>query len=308
MRISSLVSVLFNCFLIIIFASFLTVGAQSLNITSNSTTQSAASGVMSQSDFSYSIDPTSVGSFGDDQLNETFDKMSSQNSKNSLLFNEIGAAYFERNMFDKAEAAVKRAIILNDQPSFLTNLSVIYEKEKRLPDAISAAQRAVAEAPKYVPGRTQLCELMMLSRRDADAVLCYDELKKLTAFDELEQTYYAVALIRSGNTDKVISILTPLVSGSQPTALMYNTLGYALYLQKNYPQAATAFRQSVELEPDNGSLRFNLAVVLMAERDREGALSQYNIIKKKDPSLADQLYRALNSDKVIYANEKASMK
>ena len=308
MRLSSLVRFLVICFSIVVFPSYLTIEAQSLESPSNSTAQSAASGTTTQSDFSYSIDPMSVSSFGDEQLNETFDKMSSQYSKNSLLFNEIGAAYFERNMYDKAEAAVKRAIILNEQPLFLTNLSVIYEKERRLPDAISAAQQAVTEAPKYVRARNQLCELLILSKRDADAILCYDELAKIEPLDELAQAYYAVALMRSGDADKVISILTPLVSGPQPTALMYNTLGHAFFLKKSFARAAKAFRQGVEFDPDNANIRYNLAIALNAQNDRAGALSQYNVIKRADPSLADQLYRGLNQDKVIYVNEATASK
>jgi tetratricopeptide (TPR) repeat protein len=234
--------------------------------------------------------------------------MSSQNSKNAFLFNEIGAAYFERNMYDKAEAAVKRAISLNDQPSFQTNLSVIYEKESRLPDAISTAQRAVTEAPKYIRARAQLCELLILSKRDTEALACYDEFARITPLDELEQTYYAVGLMHLGDADKVISTLTPLVSGRQPTALMYNTLGYAFYLNKSYPQAATAFKHGVELDPDNPHIRYNLAIVLNAQNDRAGALSQYNLIKRSNPSLADQLYRGLNQDKIIYVNESKTSK
>ena len=293
---------------IVFFPSFLTVEAQSLNGPSNYAAQSNASGATTQTDFSYSIDPMSVSTFSDDQLDETFTRMSLQSSKNSVLFNEIGAAYFERNIYDKAEAAVKRAIILNDEPSFLTNLSVIYEKESRLPDAVSAAQRAVTEAPKYVRARTQLCELLILSKQEADAVLCYDALAKITPLNELAQTYKAVALVRSGDADKAISILAPLVSGSQPTALMYNTLGHAFFLKKSFPEAAKAFKQGVELDPDNANIRYNLAVVLLAQNDRAGALSQYNLLKRSNPSLADELYRALNRDKIVYVNEATASK
>ena len=175
-------------------------------------------------------------------------------------------------------------------------------------DAISAAQRAVTEAPKYVRARAQLCELLILSDKDTEAVPCYGEMAKITKLDELEQTYYAVALMRSGDADQVISLVTPLVSGPQPTALMYNTLGDAFYLKKSYPQAARNFKQGVELDPDNANIRYNLAVVLIAQNDRAGALSQYNLIKRTNPALADQLYRALNRGKIIYVNEGTASK
>lgn len=292
----------------ILIASCISVSAQTVNNSSNSTSPPRTETLTQRSDFSYAIDPVSVSSFSDDQLNETFDKMSAQYSKNAVLFNNIGASFYQRKMYDKAEAAVRRAIILNDHPAFLTNLSIIYDNENRIPEAISAAQRAVTQAPKFVRARTQLCELMLVTKRNSDAVLCYDELIKITWLDQLQQTYYAVALIRAGDADRAISILGPLVRGTNPTALMFNTLGSAYFMKKRYSLASSTFKQGVEVDPDDASLRYNLAIVLATENDRAGALAQYSLMKSSNPALADQLYRGLNRDKIIYVNEAGSKK
>jgi Tetratricopeptide repeat. len=288
-----------------LIASQLNTSAQTVN---NSTSSSGIATSSPQTDFSYSIDPMSIKSFSDDQLNQTFDKMSSQYSKNAVLFNNIGATYFQRKMYDKAELAVRHAIILSNHPAYLTNLSIIYDARGKVPDAISAAQRAVDQSPRYVRARKQLCELLIYSTRNADTILCYDELAKLAPLDDLEQTYYAVASLRTGNPDKAISILTPLVHGPLPTAAMFNALGYAYFMKKRYPPAADAFKQGVEIDPDSAQLRYNLAVVLTTVNDRAGALAQYNLMKTKSPGMADQLYRALNRDKIIYVNNASDPK
>ena len=123
--------------------------------------------------------------------------------------------------------------------------------------------------------------------------------------------------MREGDADRVISILSPLVQAPYPTVLMYNTLGYAYYMKKRYPQAANTFKQAVELDPDNPNIRYNLAIVLTTENDRAGALAQYNLFAAlvmvtgapgTATPLADQLYRDLNRDKSIYVNEAASKK
>ena len=301
---------LFRWVLVILFATILVATqtntpAQTVN---NSAAQSGITASSSKTDFSDSIDPLSVKSFSDDQLNQTFDKMSSQYSRNAVLFNNIGAVYFERKMYDKAELAIRHAIILNNHPAFLTNLSIIYDTQGKALDAISAAQRAVDQSPRYVRARKQLCELLTYSNRNADSIICLDELAKLAPLDDLEETYYAVASIRTGNPDKAISILTPLVHGPLPTATMFNTLGYAYFLKKRYGQAADAFKQGVEINPDSAELRYNLAVVLTAVNDRAGALAQYSLMKTKSPGMADQLYRALNRDKIIYVNNASDPK
>ena len=246
--------------------------------------------------------------FSDEELNQTFDKMSAQYSKNAVLFNNIGASYFQRKMYDKAEAALKRAIILNAHPAFLTNLSRVYDVENRLPEAISAAQRATTQAPKYARGRSQLCELLVMSKRNTDAVLCYDELAKFSSLDPVAQTLYALSYLRMGNADKAISIVTPLAKSAQPTPAIYNVLGFAYYQKKRYQQAVDAFKQAVELEPDSANLRYNLAMALTATDNRIGALTQYKLVKEQDAQIADQLYRYLYRDKIIFVNDMNASK
>jgi len=253
-------------------------------------------------DFSESIDPQSVKTYSDEQLNETFDKMSLQYSKNAVLFNNIGATYYTRKMYDKAESALRRAIILNNHPAFLVNLSILYDSQGRLTEAVSAAQRAVMQAPRYGRARTQLCELMLVAKRNSDTVLCYDELAKIAPLDSLAQTYYALATLKSGDADRAISLISPLLKGQQTTPLMFDVLGFAFYQKKKFAQASNAFRQGVELDPDSSQLRFNLAMSLTGINDRAGALSQYKLMKDKSPVLADQLYRALYRDKIIYVD------
>jgi tetratricopeptide (TPR) repeat protein len=291
----------------IFISAFSTLRAQSQTNTSNST-GSIPVAATPQADFSESIDPMSVTSFTDDELNATFDKMSAHYSKNAVLFNNIAATYFKRKMYDKAESAIKRAIVITNHPAFLTNLSVIYDNQNRYPEAIAAVQRAIAQSPRYARARTQLCELLMVTKKNADAVLCYDELSKITSLDDYSLTLYAVASERSGNADKALELITPLIRGPQPTALMYNAYGHALYQKKRYAQAVDAFRQGVSIEPDSSIIRYNLAVALESVNDHDGALMQYSLMKTKDTSLADKLYKGLNRNKIIYVNEATASK
>jgi tetratricopeptide (TPR) repeat protein len=185
----------------------------------------------------------------------------------------------------------------------LTNLSIVYDAENRYPEAISAAQRAVIQSPRYIRARTQLCELMMVSKRNMDAKLCYHELSKISQLDALSQTYDALVTLRGGEPQQAIDMITAVLKTNQPTVLMYNTLGKAYFEKKRYTQSADAFKQAVEIDPNNTELRYNLAMSLSAADDRAGALSQYNLMKAKSPGLADQLYRVLYSDKIIYVDE-----
>jgi Flp pilus assembly protein TadD len=294
-------------FITIAFTTALSVRSQSKNL-STSAVKSSASILSTSPDLSESIDPTKVSSFSDEELTETFDKMQSRYSKNAVLYNNLGAAFFERKMPEKAEAAIRRAIVLNNHPAFLTNLSIIYDSQKRYSEALSAAQRAVTQAPKYARGRSQLCELLVVTKRNSDALICYDELSKISSIDPENQALYALALLRTGSPDRAISMVSPLIRAGNPTPLMFNVLGFAYFQKKRYTQASEAFKQGVELDPASGNLRYNLAMSLTASNNRVGAMSQYNMMKEKNPALADQLYRFLYRDKIIYVDSAVSTK
>jgi tetratricopeptide (TPR) repeat protein len=276
--------------------------------TGSSNVTSTTKSVPKQTEITESADPKIVKTYSDAQLNDLMDRMVSSNNKDAVLFNNVGAAYFEFKMYDKAENAIRRAVVINNHPAFLTNLSIIYDVQGRTSEAITVVQRAIAQSPRYARARTQLCGLMMTSKHDADAILCYEELSKIAPLDLLDQTYYAAALVHSKNFDKAINILTPLAKSPQPTSAIFNTLGFAYYMKKRYTQAADAFKQAVEIEPENPMLRYNLALSLTAVNNRVGALSQYSLLKEKDPALADQLYKYLYRDKIIFVDEQTSSK
>ena len=163
MRLSSIGRIFVFIFSFVFLLSIPYAKAQTSNSTS-STPARAAVGAAAQMDFSDSIDPMAVSSFSDDQLNETFNKMAAGYSKNAVLFNNIGATFYKRQMYDKAELAVRHAIAINYHPAFLTNLSIIYDTQDRYPEAISAAERAVNQSPRYARARNQLCELLMVTK------------------------------------------------------------------------------------------------------------------------------------------------
>ena len=152
MRLSSIGRIFVFIFSFVFLLSIPYAKAQTSNSTSS--TPRAAVGAATQMDFSDSIDPMAVSSFSDDQLNETFNKMAAGYSKNAVLFNNIGATFYKRQMYDKAELAVRHAIAINYHPAFLTNLSIIYDTQDRYPEAISAAERAVNQSPRYARART----------------------------------------------------------------------------------------------------------------------------------------------------------
>src|ERR1051325_9211560 len=59
---------------------------------------------------SVNFDQTKVKELSDQELDDVFGSMVSHFSKDAVLYNNVGASYFERKMYDKAETAVRHAL------------------------------------------------------------------------------------------------------------------------------------------------------------------------------------------------------
>ena len=67
-------------------------------------------------------------------------------------------------------------------------------------------------------------------------------------------------------------------------------IGSALYRKKEYEAAAKALKRAVHLDPRRADARFNLALAQLANRNKAGAISQYNFLKESNPELAQKIY------------------
>jgi Flp pilus assembly protein TadD len=182
------------------------------------------------------------------------------------------------------------------------NLSIVYENMKRLDEALASAETAVHLAPKEPSALIQLCGLLVLVQKATEAVGCYERLAALQPMDAMDQTYYGVALFRSGKLDSAVSVLEKAAMSAVAGPTL-NALGVCYYELKRFADAVTAFKQAVERTPDHSAIRFNLAIAQLAAGNREGAISQYRLLKTDDPKLAAQLYRILFSGKVVSVAE-----
>jgi len=82
-----------------------------------------------------------------------------------------------------------------------------------------------------------------------------------------------------------------------------NALGVAYFDEKRFADAMGVFKKAVELDPNQHGLRFNLAIAYLSVGNKEGALSQYRLLKHEDPKLAAQLYSIIFRDKVVSVDE-----
>jgi tetratricopeptide (TPR) repeat protein len=183
---------------------------------------------------------------------------------------------------------------------FYRNLSIVYERMKRIDDALAAARTAAQLAPTAPSIIEQLCALEVVAKNAANGITCYERLKQMEPLDVLGQTYYAAALFHSGKLDESVGILEKAVQVTPAFPDSLNLLGVVYYTQKRVADAIAMFKSAVETSPDLCQARYNLGVAELANGNKAAAISQYNMIKSVDPKLAEQLYRGIFSDKLLF--------
>jgi len=66
--------------------------------------------------------------------------------------------------------------------------------------------------------------------------------------------------------------------------------GVALYHLGLYPEAAEAFTTVTEINPDNPRAHYGLGLAKLFGGDRDGAITEYGLLRALDPDLAGDLY------------------
>jgi Flp pilus assembly protein TadD len=173
----------------------------------------------------------------------------------------------------------------------------------RTSEALESAQAAVKLAPGEPSALEQLCSTQVQVTKFDEARVCYENLSKLTTLDPISQTSYGVALLRSGRNQEAIAVLQKTAAMSPANSQTLNALGVAYFDGKRFADAILAFKEAVELGPDQHAIRFNLALAYLSGGNKEGALSQYRLLKQDDPKLAEQLYLIIFRDKVVSVDE-----
>ncbi|PYT01340.1 MAG: hypothetical protein DMF63_00365 [Acidobacteria bacterium] len=228
-------------------------------------------------------------------------------SSNAVALNNSAIQLIRESRFEEASEQLRRAIDAKpDAYKLHRNLSIVYERLNKLDDALKSAEAAMKLAPGEPSAVMQLCSVQLQVQKYSEALHCYENLRKLGPLDTVSQTSYGVALLRSGETRNAIAVLEKVAATVPLTSQTLNALGVAYFDDKRFADAVSAFKKAVEVDPDQHGLRFNLAIAYLSKGNKEGALSQYRILKESDARLAEQLYLILFRDKVVSADQLRS--
>ncbi|MDA1231599.1 MAG: tetratricopeptide repeat protein [Planctomycetota bacterium] len=103
-------------------------------------------------------------------------------------------------------------------------------------------------------------------------------------------------LLQIQRFDEALGVLTDAQTASPQNAEVRFRIGVVRYLQNEFPQAADAFRQTLQLKPDHALALYNLAQCCLQLDDQAGAIDAFEATLQISP---DQNLARLNLAKIL---------
>jgi len=231
--------------------------------------------------------------------------LASAKPADAVDFNNLGVRYAKQKHYDEALSMLARAVKLDPKVrSFYVNMCNIYDKMDRPQDALDALRQAAKLAPFNGVEQAKECELLLFAEQNQESVICYRSFEEKTPLDYVSKINLGIGLMRLERWKEADEALEPVEAEMRFNAHYYNAIGMVRYHTKQYKGAVEAFKRATELAPEEMDARFNLALAQLAIRDKPGALSQYKFLSESDPKLAQELYRIIYRDKLLFVDNK----
>lgn len=239
---------------------------------------------------------------------EAFQKAQQLNPTDAVASSNLGFTYLYVNRFQDAIVSFQNALQLDSHlPYAINGLCIAHALAKKPDDAVAACLRAAAGAPdSAVPH--YFIGIAYLDLEEAEKALsAFREAVRIeprTARIYIGLGFSCLRLKRYDEALKHFECARKLhakkLNGEVNHALL--GLGATYARLKDYKKAESVLREAVSLEPDDPTARFNLAIVCLASRNRDCALSQYNRLKMMDHSLARTLFTTIFRGRVVDAS------
>jgi len=195
-------------------------------------------------------------------VHQRADALLQKDPKSAPAYFIHGRSYVIEKNFAAAEAALRKAIELDPNLAAAYNLLVaIYVEANKLPEALKELETVLGKNPRYAPA---LLTSGIIYERMGDFAKARDNYEKVLALNPnftpaLNNLAYIYSeklnnLDRAGELARKAHELAP----AEPS--VQDTLGWVLYRQGKYQEAAELLEQSASKSPGNGEIQFHLGM------------------------------------------------
>lgn len=192
---------------------------------------------------------------------------------NPLMYNLLGGMWIQAKGMDKAEAAFKRAIELNNtlQVSYM-NLAELYRRTNRIDEAVKEYQLALEKNPQNISAHLLLGMIAEQGQDFAVAKTHYeDALKIQPKFAPAANNLAWIIAEEGGNLDLALSYAQNAREQQPADPHIADTLGWIYYKKNAYLKAASLLKEAAEKLQDNPVVYYHLGMAHMKKGDKKEA-------------------------------------
>lgn len=219
----------------------------------------------------------------------------------ALTYNEQGIERFKAGKHDAAIESFNLAISLEPgNATFHYNLGVVFYYSNQFEKAEASLQKTIAIFPGYADAYNLLGLVQMETGQYKKAVDALRQSVRLKPDAAIIHNNLGLAYIRLEKFKEAVEALKQSkLLGSANREISIN-LAYAYTRQKRYTEAIAEVRPLIETNPNDGRARLLLGTIYLLAKDKQSALSEYQKIRSFDGPLAQKLYQAIYSDKIVF--------
>ena len=181
------------------------------------------------------------------------------------------------------DALRKAASLQPTNEELWLNLTRELMELSRFPEAVAAAQEALAALPKSYALHLRFGATQLAAGHYAEAERAFRDL--VTAGDPLPTGYVGLAqvLLRTGRAEEAISLLTDARQQIGDSFLIDYFLGLALERAAKPSEALQAFQNAEKLNPDNAEIHVSIGKAQLALAHTADAIAEFQLALKLVP-------------------------
>ena len=205
----------------------------------------------------------------------------------------MGLICVHSGQYDHAVEWIARAIQLDPNPEYLSNLATALHRQGRLDEAVKALDKAVQLKPDDADLWRQLGNALIDAGRSSEALLCFQHAVELNPNHGDAACKAAVLLQQEERFDEALVYLNRSAEAQPDHAPTFAMRGFVRASLKRYEQAVVDYERAIRLDPKNDEACSNLGNALRALGHLERALHWYDRSLAIKPTIASATNRAL---------------
>ena len=224
-----------------------------------------------------------------------FTAATAQKGNTAVAFFKSGIDFKNKNMFPEALASFNKAISLNkNYDAAFLETGDIYLKTGNIDYAINDFKKAISINPANTAALFSLGKVYRDVRPDYDSALIY--FKAAVEMDSTNKEYfYSIAWCYNakGENESAIPFAIKALEIDNTYKPGYNELGHAYRRTKKFAEAIEQFKKNLAVSVVDLPLYYS-GLCYTELKDKEGALKQYEELKKINEKMAESLKRAID--------------